>query len=633
MSLYKQLWLAIAFLMGLAFLGGFVVSCLSAKAYLSEQLYRKNLDNVSSLALSLSSEERDELTMELFINAQYDSGHYQYIRLEDANGKLIAGQSDESEVKVAPQWLMTLFPIDVDPGIAQVTHGWKQVGTLSLNSQTHFAYKQLWENAKRLFYYFFGIAIIGGLIGTVILKWITSPLHKAVDHAQAIGERRFITTSEPKTKEFRSVIRSLNQLSRRVKSLLDEESSKLDQWRKNAQIDSVTGLLNREPILNNFHSLLKKEDALAEGGAVIVRALDLIELNESEGRKTIDTLLKRLGEVLNKGHRNMAGRLNGSDFLLLLPGNLEAEQFGIELLEQLNRVCRELNFDQVKLIASSTEYQAGDNPGDLLRRLDVGLSTITNNGDVGVTVHIPTDAPDRQKLPAEDWKAFLAKALQEKRFVLEQFPVLSKTNVLLHWETPVRLMKDDGSLLTAGQFIPHISRFGFDSQLDLIVTELAIELIKETHSPMGINLSAHILTDDAMMGRLESLIRQNQQYAHLLWLEVAEYGAFQHLNGFKKLCEQLKPLGCSMGIEHISQEVSHIGELHDLGLDYVKIDRALVHNIDATTANQVFLRGLCTIVHSIGLKVIAEGVETEQEWDVLLELGVDGGTGGYFPSS
>ena len=87
-----------------------------------------------------------------------------------------------------------------------------------------------------------------------------------------------------------------------------------------------------------------------------------------------------------------------------------------------------------------------------------------------------------------------------------------------------------------------------------------------------------------------------------------------------------------MGIEHISQEVSHIGELHDLGLDYVKIDRALVHNIDSVTANQVFLRGLCTIVHSIGLKVIAEGVETGREWNVLLELGIDGGTGGYFPS-
>ena len=127
MSLYKQLWLAIAFLMGLAFLSGFVVSCLSAKAYLSEQLYRKNLDNVSSLALSLSSEERDPLTMELFINAQYDSGHYQYIRLEDTDGKLIAGQTDEGEMKAAPQWLMALFPIEVEPGIAQVTP-WLETG-------------------------------------------------------------------------------------------------------------------------------------------------------------------------------------------------------------------------------------------------------------------------------------------------------------------------------------------------------------------------------------------------------------------------------------------------------------------------------------------------------------------------
>jgi EAL domain-containing protein (putative c-di-GMP-specific phosphodiesterase class I)/GGDEF domain-containing protein len=636
MSLYKQLWLSIAFLMVLAFLGGFVVSCLSAKAYLSEQLYRKNLDNVSSLALSLSSEVRDPMMMELFINAQYDSGHYQYIRLEDAGGNIIAEQVDDSVYMEAPQWLMALFPITVKPGIAQVTNGWRQVGTLSLSSHTKFAYKQLWDTAQRLFYYFLFIAVAGGLIGTFVLKLITNPLHKAVDHAKAIGERRFITTAEPKTKEFRAVIRSLNSLSTRVKSLLDEESSKLDLWRENIQLDKVTGLMNREPILNHFHSLLNKEDFRAEGAVVIVRVLDLIELNKSDGRKTIDTLLNKVGGLFSEecqvenGQNNMAGRLNGSDFLLLLPGKLEAENYSRNLLQQLKRVCRELDLEKVNFLVSSTDYNAGDNLSDLLRRLDIGLATVDSSDELSSSVHISTDAPLQQKLPAEDWKVFLTQAIQEKQFSLCQFPVLSTSGDLLHWETPVRLIKEDGSLLTAGEFIPHISRFAMDPQLDLIVAELAIDLIQKKNLPMGINLSSAILAEPLMIEKLVGLVRNNRQYAHLLWLEVPEYGAFRHLEGFRLLCEQLKPLHCLIGIEHIAQEVSHIGELHDLGLDYVKIDRALVHNIDSSTANQVFVRGLCTIVHSIGLKAIAEGVETETEWQSMIELGIDGGTGSYF---
>ncbi len=93
MSLIKQLWLAIALVMLVAFAGSFLVSSLSAKAYLEEQLLLKNLDNATSLASTLSQMPKDEVTIELLISAQFDTGHYESIRLVDPSGKILVDRS------------------------------------------------------------------------------------------------------------------------------------------------------------------------------------------------------------------------------------------------------------------------------------------------------------------------------------------------------------------------------------------------------------------------------------------------------------------------------------------------------------------------------------------------------------
>lgn len=92
-------------------------------------------------------------------------------------------------------------------------------------------------------------------------------------------------------------------------------------------------------------------------------------------------------------------------------------------------------------------------------------------------------------------------------------------------------------------------------------------------------------------------------------------------------CDTLKPLGCTIGLEHAGSHICHIGELHDVGLDYLKIDSAIIRDIDHSPGNQTFLRGLCTIAHTMGMMTIAEGVLNQEEAACLKELGFKGMTG------
>ena len=139
MSMYRQLWLAIIVSMLLALVGSLLASLLSARSYLEQQLSMKNADNASALALSLSQQNPDRVALELTVAALFDSGHYEWIRINDPNGKLIiervAAQGDQG----APAWFVDQLPIRAEPGEAQITNGWTQLGSVTLLSHSRFS--------------------------------------------------------------------------------------------------------------------------------------------------------------------------------------------------------------------------------------------------------------------------------------------------------------------------------------------------------------------------------------------------------------------------------------------------------------------------------------------------------------
>ncbi|MCB1845036.1 MAG: EAL domain-containing protein, partial [Halioglobus sp.] len=133
---------------------------------------------------------------------------------------------------------------------------------------------------------------------------------------------------------------------------------------------------------------------------------------------------------------------------------------------------------------------------------------------------------------------------------------------------------------------------------------------------------------DAELGNwLDSALADHPEAAARLCIEVPETAAFRHIDAFKVLCKRLQARGCRVGIEHMGHQLANLGTLHDVGLDYLKVDAGFVHHIDANPGNQALLRALCTLGHTLGVSMIAEGVNNESEWQTLQALGMDGATG------
>jgi len=632
MSMYRQLWLAVITSMLLALGGSLLASMLSARGYLESQLSIKNSDNALALALSLSQSHPDAVSVELAVSALFDSGHYELIRVSDPLGKMIVERTAPLGELDVPAWFVERLPIHAKPGQAQISSGWKQFGTVTLISHSRYAYGALWKSAYEMAAALALAGLIGGFLGSLVLRRLRRPLNAVIAQAVAITERRFVTIDEPAVPELRQLAIAMNATVGRLKAMFEEEAARLETVRREANFDPLTGLANRDHFMARLRQSLDAEDA-AGGVLLLVRLADLAGVNRRLGRAAADDLLRRAGAALGRcaeqRSQGIAARLNGADFAIMLPGESDGRAVSEALLASLIEVATPFVEDQTAAWISVGKFSHGMELGTLLGRVDAALAGAEMGGGNAVR-EAEADADDELPRTAEQWSQMIHRALDHQWVRLISFPVVELSGRLSHRECPLRLMFDEkGEWLPAGRFLPIAERLRLTPALDLAAVSLGLQELKlQPELPgLAINLSASSVGDAAFRKQLLALLAAQREQASRLWLEVAESGALKHLEMLRELCRGLKALGCRVGLEHFGHQFSQIGLLHDLGLDYLKVDSSFIRGLESNAGNAAFLKGLSGIAHNIGLQVLAEGVATPEELAALAEVGFDGATG------
>lgn len=614
----------------IAYLGSFWVSMLTAQRYLTEQLAIKNTDNASILALSLSHQEKDLMMVELQIAAVFDTGQYASVRLLDPQGEILVERlSEQSQIHV-PKWFMGFFPIPSQRGVAQVTSGWQQFGQIEVISHAGFAYLELWQGAIKLFVWFSLGAVLLGAMMTRPIRLIKAPLERVVAQANAISERHFLQIDEPEIPELRHLAKAMNAMVSRVRDMFIEEARRLEQLRREIATDILTGLESRAYFLAHLDEQLNSEESSPFGVAILLRVDSLAEINNRLGRRPADellcataSLLKELAIYTINAH---TGRLNGSDFCLLLPGERDEALYAEKILEMLppRTVTGQSGVDWMVHLGVA-RYVHGEAAGALLARLDGAIA-------IAATCRISAwqAAQPSALLPsrnADEWRALIHDSVQGGHVQLAEFPVLGRGDSLLHLECPLRLTASDGQCLSGGQVIPMAARLGVTIDVDRRVLELALLRIRRDQMQVAVNVSIESFAKSTMIDDLAGVLCQEPALAKCLWLEVSEQGVFANVDLFREMALKLRPLGCQIGIEHLSGRFSEIGKVCDFGVDYLKVDGALIRGAADQHGTREFLAGLCSVAHKMDMIVIAEGVHRIDLIPVLWELGFDGVTG------
>jgi hypothetical protein len=233
----------------------------------------------------------------LAVAALFDSGHYESIRIHDPHDKLIIERVARRGELGAPEWLARWLPIRAEPGEAQITSGWTQLGTVTLVSHTRFGYEALWTSIREMIAALTLASLIGGYLGSLILRRLRRPLQAVIDQAVAITNRRFVTIPEPDVPELHQLAEAMNSTVERLKLMFDEEAARLEAVRREANFDSLTGLANRDYLIAELRSALDNEHSRG-GTLLLIRVADLVGVNRRLGRDATDDLLCRVASTI-----------------------------------------------------------------------------------------------------------------------------------------------------------------------------------------------------------------------------------------------------------------------------------------------------------------------------------------------
>lgn len=398
--------------------------------------------------------------------------------------------------------------------------------------------------------------------------------------------------------------------------------------------DALTGLGNRRLLLDQAAEVLRV--AKAERGCIGLLLIDLDrfkEVNDTLGHNAGDRLLCGVAERLRRSVRSadLVARLGGDEFAVLVSGicgPAAAESVASELAEV---IARPATFDGMTLAVEGSVGVAcfpedGQTVEELLQRADVAMYQAKASNERYMRYRADRDDStlDRLELVAE-----LRSALSGGELVLHYQPQLdlhtgqvARVEALVRWEHPRR------GLLGPERFVPVIEQTGLvrdftGSVLDEALSACAGWKAEGLDVGVAVNLSARNLLDSSLPGEVARLLLRHKVPAEELTLELTETAVMADLDAAEQILANLRDLGVQLAVDDFGTGYSSLTLLQRFALNEVKVDRGFVQDLLVERSNAAIVQVTIQLAHTLGLRVVAEGVENPQLVEALVALECD----------
>lgn len=397
--------------------------------------------------------------------------------------------------------------------------------------------------------------------------------------------------------------------------------------------DSLTKLPNRLYLTDYAEVIFSHHRLREEKAAFLYVDLDRFKsVNDAFGHHIGDQLLiqmaNRLHEKLSSSHKLF--RIGGDEFVLISENTdvnqamLLAEEVLHFIQEAYLIATKEINISASLGIAMYPEH--GTNVQDLLINADVAMLVSKEQGRNTFTVfHSATDQQDvrsQSKLIND-----LYKAVDEQQFVLFYQPKFTANYQVCGVEALIRWKHPSLGLLTPQMFIEGAEKTGLIIPMGYWALEQACQQIQKWERsnspfyPIAVNLSALQFENKKLFSVLEQLLEEYQIQPHNLILEITESTAMHHIDSSIRTLERLRKLGIRIAIDDFGTGYSSFLYLKDLPVDELKIDRGFLIDLQPNSKEEAILESIIHLAAKLGLIVTAEGVETQQQADILTNLG------------
>jgi diguanylate cyclase (GGDEF)-like protein len=453
-----------------------------------------------------------------------------------------------------------------------------------------------------------------------LLSMFASQVSIAMENATTFEE---LEAAKQRAESFQEELRALNQELVAINKDLEHM----------ALYDSLTGLPNRYLIQDRLQQGLYAARREARPLAILMVDLDRFkDINDTLGHHVGDELLKQVGIRFQRQLRqaDTIGRLGGDEFAVIIPGaNAEGARQVAAHLEAALESPLELEHGSCSVFASigvALYPEHGEDVPTLLRQADVAMYLAKANRS-GVFVYDPSQdehTPDRLSLATD-----LRQALDQDQFTLHYQPKLDLSRgrvvgveALMRWHHPVH------GLVPPDVFIPYLEQSGLLKRYTHWALDNAFALChrwnrKGWDLSVAVNLSMYNLRDPELQAKVGELLRRYALRPNALVLEVTESGVMSDPHHVSQLLHELAAQGVQFSIDDFGTGYSSLSHLKRLSVAELKIDKAFVMDMERDADDATIVRSTVELAHTMGLRVVAEGVETEGCLAMLRGMGCD----------
>lgn len=624
MSLFKQIQVLITVVLVVMLSIVMKINFDRARDFTGMQLYTGAKNTANVLALSLSSAPSDAGFTKSAVNAMFDGGYYERIELVRSNGVPVYERHEAVRVEGVPELFIRMVALDPPVAEARVMNGWSVFGTLKVKGHPGHAYLRLWDTFKQLCLTF---VLVGGaalFVCWVILRYLMRSLTDIRRQAEAISNHEFIINSNlPGTPELKEVVLAMNTMVEKVKAIFDRQLQTIRDYQALHFKDPDTGVYNRSYFVKQLGHFLES-DSGGSVGAVMILSLDGMErLGLSGGHPVMHRFYSGLVEMMKteaaKVPEHVVARLSHQEFGVALPGCLREDALAVS--DAIIKGAHALTSGhptfkgEVTVSGGLAAYGAEERVGSILSKVDYALSVSKSGAPWMVKTYSGRSAPCLSG--KYEWKRMIEDAFDSGRFPVDSQAVVSADGEL-HREVYVSMMDGDGVLHKAGEFMPMIITLGYAARLDRVVLDAVAEQIaRDRHGVFAVNLTREFCRDRESFLWLRQFLSAQRPVRHRVVFELQEATLLSSPEICMDLAGLFRGMGYGFGLDQCTMQDATLTLLKDLKPDYMKVDADYLDDPEQGGVSDVALNALATIADSLGIRLVASKIESEDQREML----------------
>ncbi|HEY0524441.1 MAG TPA: GGDEF and EAL domain-containing protein [Stellaceae bacterium] len=407
------------------------------------------------------------------------------------------------------------------------------------------------------------------------------------------------------------------------------EEARLEQL---ANFDELTGHFNKSRLNEAVHHVVAYSARIGGPGAYMAIGIDnMAMINDAFGYETADGVIVEVGRRLDRclNITDIIGRIGGDRFGILL-GQCPEERIGAAAERVLAAISQapiltEAGPIYVTVSIGAVAFPAqAETAADILTRAETALADAKRNGRACFALYRLTEEHRRHHRAGMAIGERVQRALKQERIIFAYQPVVdARTGAVDYYECLLRMIDEEGRIVSAAEFVPVIEQLGFIRAIDRYVLERAVEeLAAVPDIRLGFNISGLTASDRPWLRAITGLLQHRPELARRLVVEITETAALADIDDSARFVASLRELGCRVALDDFGAGHTALRHLKALTADTVKIDGSYVRNLARSHDNQIFLRHLLGLAGGLGLSTVAECVETEEDAEILRQAGV-----------